>query len=406
MKHFFLKKSVFALCFFLMLFVFGTANLLSNAESFIGSLEELSEISSLSQFKALTQKAEADFAEDIIGSDAFTESYGYIQTLLNKREYNHFTVIKDENSMLYYGSTAQSSLADLQACAENVRRLNEYVESRGAHLLVVTPPAKILSGKAQPEEFLPINDPNRRIDELLNLLRGYRVPTADLRIGLENTPYTQEQLFFKTCHSWSPLAAFCGASQIVDTVRQRFGDDWDPDNFYCNIENYNQYTYPQALLGSSGRITGFAYSGLDDYTMLYPRFETNFRWSDIARGETLTGDFTQSLMDKRRLQTTASPSNRINELYLHEISAHDKIENLNKEDGVKLTVLRDSYFSPVACFLAPMCKEIEMTWVRRTRNDIDFDSFIKNSDFDYLILEVYPYNLDSRSFDFFTRESE
>lgn len=403
MKRFFIKKYIFAACFFILLFGFCSANVLFGAAVPNELLKELTQIKAPSELKALTQKAEQLSCDNILGGDYFTEAYGYLQRLLGKREYNRFSFVRDKNGMIYYGSTSQGQTADLQDCADNVRRLNEYVEGRGAHLLVVVPPAKLLAGKSQAEDFLPINDPNRRIDALLDMLHEYRVATADLRVGLSSSPYTQEQLFFKTCHKWTPLAAFCGTTQIVAAVRERFGDDWDPDRFYCDLGNYKSFTYPQSLLGSSGRITGALYSGLDDFTMLYPDFETDFTWSDIARNEARSGSFTESLMDSRSLKA-ADRFAPLDELYLHEISAHDRIINHNAPEKPKLTVLRDSYFSPVACFLAPMCSEIDMAWVRRTRSDMDIESFVKESDFDYLILEVYPYNLDENSFDFFNEQ--
>ena len=59
----------------------------------------------------------------------------------------------------------------------------------------------------------------------------------------------------------------------------------------------------------------------------------------------------------------------------------------------------------MAFFLAPMCSEIDMVWTRNTA-DIDLEDFIRESELEYVILEVYPYNLDEQSFDFFHEEVE
>lgn len=401
MNRFFLKKYIFAACFLIFLLGFSAANWVCHAQTLGDLLQELAQVRSVTELKAWIQEAEDETSEEVIGRMHFVESYGYVQKLLGKQEYNQFAFVKDAGGTLYYGSTAQSPMDDLQIYADNIRRLNEFVESRGAHLLVVIPPAKILAGKAQTDSFLPLSDPNRRVDTFLNLLQGYQIAAADLRIGLSKTPYTQEQLFFKTDHYWTPLAAFCGMTQVVDTVRERFGDDWDPEGFYCNLENYYQYTYRQVMLGSSGRNTGTVYSGLDDYTMLWPSFDTEFTWTDYEHDDVHTGSFTESLMDKHCLNVTDWFSDSVNEVYLREVTDHDRIVNLKQTGGPKLAVLRDSYFSPMACFLAPMCSEIEMVWDRHTRNNMDFDAFIRESTYDYLIVEVYPYNLDEDSFAFF-----
>lgn len=404
MNGFYLKKYIFAACFLVFLLGFSIANAIAGEKALDDLLRELTRVGSVEDLNAWIQEAEDSAGGNVLNRMYFVESYGYVQKLLGKKEYNHFAFVKDTDGMLYYGSTAQSSTDDLQACADNIRRLNEYVEGRGAHLLVVIPPSKILPGKSQTDGFLPLNDPNRRVDTFLNLLQGYQVAAADLRIGLGKTPYTQEQLFFKTDHHWTPLAAFHGMAQIVETVRERFGDDWDPEGFYCNLENYHQYTYRQAMLGSSGRDTGTVYSGLDDYTMLWPRFDTAFTWTDYEHDDIHAGSFTQSLMDKNRLTVRDWFSGSVNQVYLNEVSEHDRIVNLTRTDGPKLAVLRDSYFSPVACFLAPMCSELDMVWGKSTCNDMDFDAFIRENTYDYLIVEVYPYNLEEASFAFFREE--
>lgn len=405
MDRFFLKKYIFAACFLVFLLGFSIANWITQARPLGSLLEELTKVRSVAELETWIQEAEDETGDEVLGRMRFVESYGYVQKLLGKQEYNQFAFVKDTNGMLYYGSTAKGPLDDLQVCADNVRRLNEYVESQGAHLLVVIPPVKILAGKTQPDDALPLNDPNRRVDAFLNLLGRYQVAAADLRIGLSKTPYTQEQLFFKTDHLWTPLAAYIGMTQLVDTIRQRYGDDWDPDGYYRDLNNYHQYTYSNCMLGSTGRNAGIVYSAIDDCTLLWPECQLEFQWTDYKKDISRSGSFTDALMNKERLQIKNWYSSSVYQVYLDEVSTHDKVTNLSNPDGPKLKVLRDSYFSPVACFLAPMCSEIDMVWARSTYNNMDFDAFIREGDYDYLILEVYPYNLDEASFAFFREDT-
>jgi hypothetical protein len=90
-------------------------------------------------------------------------------------------------------------------------------------------------------------------------------------------------------------------------------------------------------------------------------------------------------------------------VYIREIVNSERIVNNSNPDAPVLTVMRDSYFSPIAVFLAPMFSHIDMMW---TRNDkgMSMEQYIKDGYYNYVILEVYPYNLDSQSFDFFREE--
>lgn len=401
MNHFLGKKDLFAALCLSGWLLFSAANGVAGAKEWKGLREDLLQVKDLPGLESWIAGAEADAGQDLLGSSVLIDTYGYVQKLLGKREFNNFSFIKDDDGMLYYGSTWPAGTEGLEEYARRVRRLKNAVESRGARLLVVLPPSKILAGVSDVPRTWPVNDPNARMDKLLTLLYQNGVDAVDLRVTMQQSGRTLEELFFKTDHHWTPLAGFLAAQEIVDQIRERFGDDWDPAGFYTDWDHYNVCTYPGCMLGSSGRDTGAVYSGLEDYTLLWPDFPTSFVWTDDERGEIRSGDFTQSLLDRSELEIDNLYNSSVNRVYLHEISNHDRILNLNRPDGPKVKVLRDSYFSPVACFLAPMCSEIEMQWTRAEGDEYNMETFVQEGSYDYLILEIYPYNYDDRSFDFF-----
>lgn len=401
MKSFLVKKYLFAALFLSGWLLFSAANWIVGAREWEGLWADLLQVRDVPGLESWIADAESDTSQELLGSEALIDTYGYVQKLLGKREFNNFSFIRDDDGMLYYGSTWPQDTEGLEEYARRVRRLKNAVESRGARLLVVLPPSKLLAGVSDVPRTWPINDPNVRMDKLLTLLYQNGVDAVDLRPTMQQSGRTLEELFFKTDHHWTPLAGFLAAREIVDQIRERFGDDWDPSGFYTDLDHYNACTYQECMLGSSGRDTGAVYSGLEDYTLLWPDFPTSFVWTDYERGETRRGDFTQSLLDGSELEVHSLYNSSINRVYLHEITDHDKIVNLNNPDGPKVKVLRDSYFSPTACFLAPMCSEIEMQWTRAEGDEYNMEAFVMEGDYDYLILEIYPYNYDEQSFDFF-----
>lgn len=407
MKRFFVKKYIFAALFLVGWLTFSVANFILGNETWFGLLGDLKKVRSEKELQEWVDDVEAETSEGLLGSEKLIDIYGYVQKLFAKREFNSFSVIRDEDGMLYYGSTWPLEVDDLKEYADRVDRLQEYVEERGAKLLVVLPPSKVLIGVSDVPRTWPVNDPNARMDKLVTLLEQRDVDTVDLRITMQNTREPLERLFFKTDHHWTPLAGFYAAQEIVNQIKVRFGDDWDPSGTYTSLENYNSYTYEDCMLGSNGRNTGIVYSGKEDYTLLWPKFATDFTWTVYEGGEIeeRSGDFTESLLDMSALEIDDWYESSANRVYLGEVNDHDKIVNNYRPSAPKVKVLRDSYFSSTASFLAPMCSEIEMMWTRAESEECDSEAFVKEGDYDYLILEIYPYNYDDKSFDFF-REPE
>lgn len=401
MERFFLKKNCFAVIFILFVLIFSAANLVCNHEAFEELAESFCEIRTVSDFESWIDEAEAKTTEDILGRMAYVETYGYLQKVMGKREFNNFAFIQDEDDMLYYGSMMELETDDLEEYARNVQRLNTYVESRGAKLLVVIPPSKVLAGVSDINREWPINNPNNRVDKFMMLLQQYGVNAIDLSPAMQKSGAELDELFFKTDHHWTPLAAFYGMSEVVEQMDRRFDVDLDPEGYYRNLDNYNSCTFEQVFLGSTGRNTGAVYSGLDDYQLLWPACDMEFTWMNLEDDKEQSGTLVEALLNPSVLADIEDIyDSNTNRVYMDQVVDRDKIINHSRPDAPKITALRDSYFTPMACFLAPMCSEINMLWTRNSEG-IDMEEFIRESEFDYVILEVYPYNLDEVSFDFF-----
>lgn len=401
MKNFFLKKYITGAVFILSLLLFSITNAVCGRETMEELLNELFQVENTAELKVWIDDVEMEVNEEIQGRMMFIETYGYMQKLLGKREFNNFAFIKGDDGMLYYGSLFQGPTDDLEEYAKRVRRLNDYVESRGAKLIVLLPPSKILDGITDVNLSWPLNNPNYRMDKFLSLLQQNGVTAMDLRNNLKNSGLALEEMFLKTDHHWTPRAGFTAVQGLVELVRERYQDDWDPEGFYCSPDNYHSRTFEKCMLGSTGRNTGAVYSGLDDYTLLWPEFETEFTWEDYEHEDSSHGDFTHSLLDLSCLDADSLYVNSINRVYINEIVDKDRITNHKNPEGPRIKALRDSYFSPMACFLAPMCSEIDMMWGRGGDSPEEYEEFIEEGDYDYFILEVYPYNLDDKSFQFF-----
>lgn len=170
MKSFFYKKYVFTAIFLSLLMLFAAANICYGAEEIEDICEELAGVRTLPELSQWMEETAREAEENVLGKSCFVESYGFLQELLQKREYDHFTYIKDADGMMYYGSLSKSDNDDLEQYADRVRRLKKAVEAKGAKLIVVIPPAKLLYGINEISPQLPVSDPNARMDKFLNLM--------------------------------------------------------------------------------------------------------------------------------------------------------------------------------------------------------------------------------------------
>lgn len=400
MNKYLLRKRIFAVVFLGTVFGFAGVNL-------VHSYEPLSQ--ALAAEDVTPEKLEDVITENLECRMNFIETYSYIQLLMNKRESNNFDYIKDEEGFMHYASFYQEDDERLFEYAMRIKRLQDYVGENGTQVLFVVPPAKYDKTRTEFRPGLSANDSTYLVDGMLLYLNRLGVETLDMRESLPNEELTYEDAFFKTDHHWTIPAAFYATQVLIDKMKECFGVDLDPEGFYMDIDNYEVVTYPSNMLGSIGRSTGANFGGVEDFTALWPKFPGYFiRESMRDDGERviLEGSFADALLDTDVLLNNPNIYlDSLYSLYLDGLRVYEKIENEDNPDGCRIFFVRDSYFSPVMAFMAPMCGEIDAFWSQEDTQELDVKAYLTENTFDYVIIEVYPYNISSNSFNFFKEVS-
>lgn len=407
MKHFFMKKYIFAGIFLLILFTFGITNFIYQFEATSKTFQKYQKVTNQADVRKLISKVEGTVNDELLGKISFIETYGYIQQVMGKSEVDNFTYGKDKNGFLNYASFYQEDDPKLMEYARQIRRLKESVESKGTKTLFINPPGKYVPNISIYDKGFPIKDINQVQDEFLLYLHNNGVETLDLRKPILESGLPYEKLFYKTDHHWTIEAAFLGFSAMVADMESRYGVELDPSKFYRNLSNYNTYFYPQSMLGSIGRNSGINYSGLDDFTLITPKFETDLIWEAIDLSgdkKRKEGSFEEAILQLNLLSSTKIYSVSKYDTYIETINPWDKITNKNNKDGPKILCIRDSYFSPTLSFLAPLCSEIHMIWPLATASNVDIEKYLEENSFDYVFIELYPHNIKEEAFTFFKSE--
>ncbi len=400
MKQYILKKRIFAVVFLVAVFGFSGVNLAH-------SYEPIKEC--LAGEDASVTTLDTTITENLYGRMNFIETYAYAQTLMDKRESNNFSYIKDENGFLHYASFYREEDTRVFEYAMRVKRLQDFVESKGTKVLFVVPPGKYNEAYTEFRTGMPVNDPSYIVDEMMFYLNRLGVETLNLQESIPGDVLSYEETFFKTDHHWTIPAAFYATGEVVDKIESSFGEDLDPEDYYMDIANYDVVTYEGGMLGSMGRKTGVNFCEMEDFTALWPHFDGNYSREYLLENgamETLEGNFVEVAMDTDLLLNKENVySDSQYSLYLNGLTVYERIVNEEKPDGCSICMIRDSYFSPVMAFLMPMCGQMDSIWSLEEAEEIDIERHLEENTFDYVIIEVYPYNINSNAFQFFKEDA-
>lgn len=413
LKAYILRKQIFAVLFLVVVFAYSGVNAWYGAEEWIRTVQEnlsagITPETAKDTVSKTVSALDGSIIETMYERMKFIETYSLMQTLMDKREFNNFSYIKDEDGYLHYASFFREDTNDMAAYARRLKRLQDCVEPNGTKVLFFVTPGKYVRGMTRFRTGMPVNNPDVIVDEMLFQLNRYGVETVDCRKYIPNQDMTVQDAFFRTDHHWTIPAAFAATQVLVEQMKEKFGEDLDPEGFYMDPAQYERKMYRHGMLGSMGRKTGACFAGIEDFEALWPRF-TN-QYDRVCMGvndatQHFSGDTVDSLMDKDvLLEHKDIYSDSQYSLYLNGLRPYEQIVNLDNPDGCKIFAIRDSYFSPMMVFLAPMCGQIDAMWSLEESHKLDIESYVKENRFDYIIMEIYPYNINGDAFNFFKDE--
>nr|MCR5670917.1 hypothetical protein [Butyrivibrio sp.] len=402
------KKRIFAVAFLAGLFVYSGLNIFQNGESIA---KEVADQAASLDFSS--SEIEDAMKSDIVGKMGLVETYGYVQKKLGKEEFNNFEFIKDKNGYLQYSSFYTESNPELFDYALRVKRAQDYVSAYGTKVLFVMTPAKYDTENSVFSRGLPVNNPYDEVVELMIYLKRLGVETINLDEYMPVEGMTYDETFFKTDHHWTVPAAFEATKIVAGTLNERFDAGFDTD-YWLSDERYTQKLYKGHMLGAMGRDTGVNYSGLEDFTALFPNFEGHFSRTYTDNDNEVTkneGSFTDAFFVSYVLNDDVDYyKNSQYSLYLDQIRNIENLENYDNPDGPNILMIRDSYFAPVMTFMMPMCNKIDALYAYEKLENLEISGYIKDKyeegeRYDYLIIEMYPYNITDEAFRFFREDN-
>lgn len=340
-------------------------------------------------------------SKNIFGLEHFVEIYGGTQKLLNKKiivdsDIGH--IIKDEQGFLHFPVYAYN----VKPNAEKAVEMKKYFDE------IDIPFSFLLAMPKDYEDYTTFKkgieiymNSTKYCDDFTSVLQEGNVDFMDMRKVAKETNLDIANTFFKTDHHWKTETAFWAFKEIVRYIDENYGVNLDQDNFKTDISNYDISVLENSFNGSLGKRMGKLYSGIDDYSIITPKYETNLKlyrgFDKILVNE---GSFSDILIDKELSKPDAPITTNRYASYFGRDDDFTTVINENASNDYKILIIKDSFALPVSAFLSTVCKEVTMVDFRASR-DQSVKEFIKNNDYD-LVLMLYSSNTVSSDnmFDF------
>ncbi|MCQ2523792.1 MAG: hypothetical protein MJ123_05570 [Lachnospiraceae bacterium] len=369
----------------------------------VKSFDECEE--AISQFDEMAE-------ETIYKRNDIVELYGLINKSLGKKEINGFEYVIDKNGYITNGNFWNVVHdRDINALALNVELFREYLDDRNIPMLFVSFPQKMSDEWNEKYNGIPYDDYTYEMERLLIQLRKYRVPYVNLDETLHSSGLNYDELYFKTDHHWTSKAAFLGYKDIINKLGE-MGQDIGNTDYYTDLSNYTIERYENMMLGSSGRSVGINYAnGVEDFELYYLDDDAVY---EVFNGKDdynskQTGVISDVLINKYIPEKIESDfkksiySYSLYDMYLKGIRSELSIRNTGNEGGKSVLFLCDSYATPIATWMAPMCKNIDFLWTKKVSRE-RIEEYITQNDYDLVIVGLYPNDFSEESIHFPEKE--
>ncbi len=360
------------------------------------------------QDKTLTSKMKNSFKtldktyEGMLDFDSFLISNkgtyinlnGFMSKLMGQRVMNDVTVLNN-------GHLARVSYKelDLSKQLKQVIKLRDKLKEEDKDFLFVLAPTQISKFEdLLPEELKKENYIVRDGDKFSKNLNNNTVPYIDLRKELHDDNIKNEDAFFKTDHHWKIETSFWAYAKIINELVERNVIS-NVDEYFLDINSYDKNVKENIFLGSSGKRVGKYFSGKDDFPILTPKFETEFKVGFPKKNIVKEGNLEDTLLDIEEIEKSMFNAN-FYRYYGYGAMTDLDVTNFKPLINKDVLIIGDSFSRPVSMFLSTVFNKVYTRDMRYYKGDFSEDYNQMNPDI--VLVIVNDDNIDENiDYDFF-----
>lgn len=244
-------------------------------------------------------------------------------------------------------------------------------------------PTKYIDDMYFYEQFGTESYVNRNTDLFLSRISKAGIAYLDLRDNIRKEKLDSMSLFYRTDHHWTVPAARWAASKVAEKLNQNSGRTGHNIDLSLYLEsNFNQVKYEKCWLGEQGRLVSVNYIGLDDYTMLEPKYATSYTVTADDNSVKAEGSF-DIFINKLIYESIDNYASTASWHYSYKAYNGMTIQNNNIEKG-KVLVLGDSFEKPMVPFLSLGIHNIKLILLREIEGSIR--NYIEAGNYDTVVI--------------------
>ena len=290
--------------------------------------------------------------------------------------------------------------AGTKKAAKRMRQFADFCGRHGARFLYVQLPYNLdVRSRMLPAGVEERSNANVR--KMLKSLREAGVDVVDVCAEFAATPDDVARNFYRTDHHWRNDAAFRMAGRLAAEIAARCGAPEADARLAAQLlspESWTREVHPACFLGSLGRRTGSLFAGLDDLTVLRPRFATRMSIRIPSKGVDLSGSFEETNMRRAEEAISSSASfvtDAYSALYVGGIYPQVVHENPAAPLGVRVLLIGDSFARPVEAFLSTVVRRLDVIDPRRTKGDFRLSDYVRQTNPDMVVQMINPSSFNS-----------
>jgi len=190
---------------------------------------------------------------------------------------------------------------DVEACRGVLTKFKEFLDERGIDLIFSYAHTKVL----YPETQLPsgVEDNSNEIaDRFFVMLDELGIEYIDTRQVFRGAGWPATDVYFRTDGHWKIPASFLVFQELA--ARLNATGRFEIPDAVLDIDSYDMELRERFFLGNDGWLMGAAYSGLDDFAMLTPKFETRLSERSVTNEgvwEEREGTFEEAVLHMQHL---------------------------------------------------------------------------------------------------------
>ena len=289
---------------------------------------------------------------------------------------------------------------------QQMTELKKFCDEEGINLLYVNEPTKYIDDRVIEQQLGAKSYINTNANLFLSRLDDAGINYIDLSDNIRAEGRDSFSMFYRTDHHWTTESGKWAAKIIAEKLNRDYGYKIRTDIY--DDTKYTYTEYKDAWLGEQGRKLSKAYVGLDDFTCIEPKFDTNYTVSTV--NGTYNGTFSETMIDKNNYRSDdletiyACPSWHYS--YLRVGMNQSVIKNNMVKKG-KVLVLGDSYEQVMVPFLSLGVNEVRTLVLRGYEGSLQ--EYIKANDIDTVVVAYasfmigahdYPSSANYAMFDF------